>query len=138
MDHGLKVLKRKLTTNPLCELLGSATCQRHQGFGEVDQCHLLDICLPAFNLHAAKDKHSSVDVSTLPPINPPAMCDLMCHLTDTPLLAGKRLKEPLENPTPLSFPKAVFMLPLANLPVLYYLSLWSCHIQKIMFEVCMD
>lgn len=36
MDHGLQLLKRKLTTNPLCELLGSATCQRHQGFGEVD------------------------------------------------------------------------------------------------------
>lgn len=35
------------------------------------------------------------------------MHDLMCHLTDTPLPAGKRLKEPLENTTPLSFLEAV-------------------------------
>lgn len=39
------------------------------------------------------------------------MHDLTCHLTDTPLPAGKRVKESLENPTPLSFLKAVLVPP---------------------------
>lgn len=39
----------------------------------------------------------------------PYIRDLTCHLTDTSLPVGKRLKEPLKNPTPLSFLKVVLV-----------------------------
>lgn len=52
--------------------------------------------LPAFlNLILMLQKRSCIDVSTLLHTDPLAVHDLTCHLTDTPLPAGKRLKEPL-------------------------------------------
>ena len=47
---------------------------------------------------------------------PLAMRALTCHLTDTHLPAGKRLKEPSENPTLLSFLKAAWVPPPPDKP----------------------